>query len=136
MNALARQFRGEFSPHTAPDKSSRLRLLSKPMFRYQSTDEQIVDGAVYGFVDSTDPEMLLLIEAHRSDTGISWVYSPARSRHDPLRLYHRGELVWQVPRLAPPWQNIRDPNQPYFNLQLERLLPPDQWQQIQAAIAQ
>ncbi|MCS7466899.1 hypothetical protein NZK35_09605 [Stieleria sp. ICT_E10.1] len=134
MNRIARQFRAEFSPHTAPDEISRLRLLSKPLYRYESTNEKILDGAVYGFVDSTDPELLLVIEARRTDAGSTWVYSPARSRHDQLRLYYRDELVWDVPRLAPPWGNIRNPDRPYFNLQLARLLPPDQWQRIQEAI--
>jgi len=134
MNAIARQFRAEFSPHTAPDENSRLRLLSKPLFRYESKNEEIIDGAVYGFVDSTDPEMLLVIEARRTDTGSLWVYSPARSRHDPLRLYYEDELVWDVPRLAPPWGKIRNPSEPYFNLQLASLLPPGQWQRIREAI--
>ena len=134
MNSIARQFRADFSPHTAPDDISRLRLLSKPLFRYESENEEIIDGALYGFVDSTDPELLLVIEARSTDAGSSWVYSPARSRHDPLRLYYRDELVWDAPRLAPPWGNIRNPSKPYFNLQLAGLLPPGQWQRIQEAI--
>lgn len=134
MNAIARQFRADYSPHTAPNETTRLRLLSKPLFRYESTDPKIIDGAVYGFVDSTDPEMLLVIEAQRTEAGATWVYSPARSRHDSIRLHYKDKLVWDVPRLAPPWNNIRDPSQPYFNLQLANLLPPGQWQRIRDAI--
>ncbi len=130
MNAIARRFRADFAPHTTPDDFTQLRLLSKPLFRYDSKKEDIVDGAVYGFVDATDPELLLVIEARRNGQETSWVYSPARSRHDHLRLYLGGKVVWEGPRLSPPWENIRDPSQPYFNLRLEKILPPDQWQQI------
>ena len=130
MNAIARRFRAEFAPHTTPDEFTQLRLLSKPLFRYDSKREDVLDGAVYGFVDATDPELLLVIEARRNGEETSWVYSPARSRHDHLRLYLNGTLVWDVPRLSPPWPNIRDPSKPYFNLRLEKLIPPEDWLQI------
>jgi hypothetical protein len=130
MNAISRQFRGEFAPHTTPGEFTQLRLLPKPLFRYESENADVLDGAVYGFVDATDPEMLLVIEARREGGEMSWVYSPARSRHDHLRLYLDGKVVWDVPRLAPPWDNIRNPSEPYFNLRLEKIIPPAEWQQI------
>ena len=122
MNSIARRFRAEFSPHTRPDEFTQLRMLTKPLYRYQSKNDDVVDGAVYGFVNSTDPEFLLVIEARKIDGKNVWVYAPARSRHDPIRVYLRDQLVWDVPRLSPPWHNIRDPSKPYFNLRLEELV--------------
>lgn len=120
MNAIARRFRADFSPHTKPNEFTRLRLLSKALFRYDSENSSVVDGAVYGFVDATDPELLLVIEARRTENGTTWVYAPTRSRHDHLRLYLSDELVWEAPRLAPPWENIRDPKKSYFNQRLDK----------------
>jgi hypothetical protein len=131
MNRIARQFRAEFSPHTAPDEFTQLRLLNRPLFRYQSEDPEIVDGAIYGFVDATDPEMLLVIEGRKMDGETAWFYSPARSRHDQIRLYLNEQLVWDVPRLAPPWEQIRNPDRTYFNLRLEKIIDPEWWNSLQ-----
>lgn len=119
MNAIARQFKADFAPHTSPEEFTQLRLLPKPLYRYESTDPEVIDGAVYGFVDSTDPEVLLVIEAREQDGKRFWVYSPARSRHDHLRVYYKNAIVWDQPSLAPPWPNMRDPNKPYCSLRLK-----------------
>jgi hypothetical protein len=44
-----------------------LRLLPHPLYRYESTDPDVVDGALFAFVTSagTDPEALLAIEARK-----------------------------------------------------------------------
>ena len=125
LNAIARQFKADFAPHTAPEEFTQLRLLPKPLYRYESEDPEVIDGAVYGFVDSTDPEVLLLIEAREQDGKRSWVYSPARSRHDHLRVYQKNKIDWEVPQLAPPWTNIRDPNKTYFGFQLKNYVESD-----------
>ncbi|MFK8112349.1 MAG: hypothetical protein AB8B91_09110 [Rubripirellula sp.] len=126
MNAIARRHRAEVSFHTTPDAFSRLRLLSKPIFRYDSQNDVILDGAVYGFVDATDPEMLLVIEARRHEGKTSWLYSPARSRHDQMRLYLGDDIVWDLPALAPPWVNVRDPKKSYFNVHWKTLAGPSE----------
>ena len=135
MRAIARRFRADFAKYQSPDDYTQLRLLPKPLYRYDSQDEAIIDGAVFAFVDATDPELLLVIEARREDDQVSWVYAPARSRHDHIRLYSKDKMIWEAPRLAPPWSNIRDPSRPYFNLRVEKLLPPEEWQRIGEAFA-
>ena len=124
MSRIARDFRAEFAPHTAPDQFTQLRLLSRPLYRYQSSNPDIVDGAVYGFVNATDPELLLVLEARRDGDDLFWHYAPARSRHDQIRLYLDQKLVWDSPSLAPPWNQIRNPTGTYFNLRLERIADP------------
>ena len=130
MNAIARSFRAEFAPHVSPGEFSELRLLSKPLYRYQSQDPKVLDGAVYGFVESTDPETLLIIEARADGDSLSWVYSGARSRHDHLRLYRHGELVWDREPLAPPWENMKQPDGTYFNVRWEAIAAPDEHSQL------
>ena len=43
-----------------------LRLLPKPLYRYEPKAGPVIDGAVFAFVMGTDPESLLLIEAVKS----------------------------------------------------------------------
>jgi hypothetical protein len=49
-----------------PEGVLTLRLLSRPIYRYESTNPDILDGALFAFARGTDPELLLLIEARRS----------------------------------------------------------------------
>ena len=64
----------DFSASTKDKDETRweLRLLPHPLYRYESTDPDVVDGALFAFVTSagTDPEALLVIEARKpSRTG-------------------------------------------------------------------
>ena len=62
-----RELTRDFSATTEDDKGKRweLRMLPKPLYRYDSTDPDVVDGAVFSFVTSagTDPEALVVLEA-------------------------------------------------------------------------
>ena len=49
-----------------------LRLLTQPVYRYEITDN---GGALFAFVEGTDPEVFLLIEARKGDTGPAWHYA-------------------------------------------------------------
>ena len=132
MNAIARSFRADFAPHETPGEFNELRLLPKPLYRYESRSADVIDGAVYGFVEATDPELLLVIEAHAGTDSPSWVYSGARSRHDHLRLYRRGQVVWESEQLAPPWENMRRPEGPYFNERWTVIAEPEEQPQLDA----
>ena len=62
MRTLGRDFSA--STHDDQDRRWELRVLSQPLYRYESTDPDVVDGAIFAFVTSagTDPEALLVIE--------------------------------------------------------------------------
>ncbi len=64
MKTLAGQFSSTMLGWRA-DKSDRevLRQLPQPLYRYDSKRSDVLDGAVFAFVQGTDPESLLLIEA-------------------------------------------------------------------------
>ena len=59
---------------------ARRRLLTVPVFRYSQPERGIVDGALFAFVRSTNPELLIVIEAQVVEGKERWIYSPARSR--------------------------------------------------------
>jgi hypothetical protein len=58
-----------FDAHQFWEERFELRLLPKPIYRYEDADGRLVDGAVYALVHGTNPEVLLLIEAHAADDG-------------------------------------------------------------------
>jgi hypothetical protein len=107
MRALAREFHAFFNG--AKDKSE-LRLLPQPLYRYEPSRADLVDGALFGFVQSTDPEVLLVIEARKTGTTTAWHYGLARMSMVDLRAEHKGREVWQVP-----WDyQVSAPNKPYM----------------------
>ena len=113
MRALTRDFAAE----TEDDKGRRweLRLLPQPLHRYESTDPDVVDGAVFAFVTSagTDPEVLLVLEARKDagETAASWRYALGRFTDMKARVRHKGKEVFSVPLI--PWDSTPITNGPY-----------------------
>jgi hypothetical protein len=99
MRALLRDFTG----HTIDrnDREWKLRALPKPLFRYQSTDPDVIDGALFGLVSSagTDPEALVIIETRRPAPGAApvWQAGYARFTDHRLSLFHKGAEVFTAP---------------------------------------
>ncbi len=88
MRALAREFKAAVDLEKG---GSDLRLLSQPVFRYESK----ADGALFAFVLTTDPEVLLMIE-DRPDKGVpAWHYANARMSNRSLVAKHRDRVVWE-----------------------------------------
>jgi hypothetical protein len=112
MRALAQEFHAFFD---LAEEKSELRLLPKPLYRYETNRLDLPDGALFAFVQATDPEVLLVIEA-RSLGGDSkapvWQYGFARMSMVNLRAQHKDRNVWSVNWAT----NYADPNQPYVTL--------------------
>lgn len=67
-----------FSADLVDRKNKRfpLRLLTTPLHRYDSNDSTVCrGGALFAFCQQTDPELLLLIEARKSDAGYRWEHA-------------------------------------------------------------
>ena len=104
--AQMRTLTHDFSASTKDHEERRweLRLLPQPLYRYESTDPEVVDGALFAFVTSagTDPEALLVIEARKpSDTDDpSWHYAIARFTDLQLWVRHKGKEVLSAPSVV------------------------------------
>src|SRR5262249_6039034 len=66
---------------------------TQPLHRYQSSDSEWIDGAVFGFVLGTDPEAFLLIEARRDVETTKWQYGLARMNNDSMAFSHNGREI-------------------------------------------
>lgn len=101
MRMLADRFSAvedfKISPTEPAGEKSRLRLLPTPLYRYDTDAGELVDGAVFGFVHSTDPELLLVIEARRDGDKTSWHYALAAMTCWGIQAQLDEEDVWSSP---------------------------------------
>jgi hypothetical protein len=106
MRVLAREFTGRSKSEQGQEWE--LRLLPQPLYRYESTDPDVLDGALYTLVSSagTDPEIILALEARKTRSGNQWVFGAARFSDMNLWLLHKGKDVWSA---------IRDNENTFYN---------------------
>ncbi len=111
MRTLAREFKATFNN---PPDLSEIRLLTQPIYRFETEGKRadVLDGGLFAYVHTTDPEVLLTIEA-RTPTGggpMAWHYSCARMSMVNLRVHHKDREVWSAV-----WDNdYRGPTKPYM----------------------
>jgi hypothetical protein len=94
--------------------NQELRLLSKPIVRYSKAEQGIIDGAVFVFARSTNPEMLLLLEARELEGKRQWMYSPARFTGRGAELRYENKPIWSHEQV----EGARDPMNPFFQIGL------------------
>jgi hypothetical protein len=101
MKALAERFKVAIVTADG-DREDReaLRLLPKPIFRYEIDTKpaypDLVDGAVFAFVQGTDPEAVLLVEAVRRGGGTGWQYAFARATGYSVEARLGSSVVWSA----------------------------------------
>jgi hypothetical protein len=101
MRTLADRFTVQLTDWSG--ETYRLRLLPRPLFRYGSPDSEVVDGALFAFTYTTDPELLVMVEARKSAKGVRWMYGHARMNIGELKVSYRGREVWTADRLEHPY---------------------------------
>jgi len=122
MRALAQEFTGRQTTREGVDRD--MRLLAQPIYRYENTKGDLIDGGLFVFVLGTDPEVFLLIEArNRSGAPPEWRFGAVRMNSINLRLNHRGREIWNAPEI--PWPQVWDVREPYTVFRYE-LAPGEQ----------
>jgi hypothetical protein len=93
-----RQLARDFTAHMEADGSWELRLLPQPLFRYESDEAGVADGALFTYVwtKGTDPELVLLLECRTGENGPAWHFAPVRFSNRSLALAHQGKEVWSA----------------------------------------
>ena len=121
MRNLARRFT---ATRENSEGTKELRLQDSPLYRFNDKEQGILDGALFNFVVSNDPELLVLIEAAREGNGKEprWQYSLARmsSPHEVVRL--DGKEIWSVPNYHRVPMEDRKTG-PYVEAPLARFVP-------------
>jgi hypothetical protein len=98
VRQLSRRFTGQCTTRT--NDRFELRLLNTPIYRYDTAKtEESLGGALFAFCQGNDPEMLLVIEARKTEKGYRWEYAAAEFSNMNLYLQLDGKEAWQA---APP----------------------------------
>jgi hypothetical protein len=122
MKSLAGGFRTTLLGWKVGDGDrEELRMLPRPVYQYEKAG--LVEGAIFAFVQGTDPEAFLLLEARpktaEADQPLAWHFALARRTSGLLETRYGDEVVWKAERL----NDYSDPRQPHF--QRTRPLPTD-----------
>jgi len=93
-----RQLSREFSAHMEASGAWELRLLTQPLFRYGDAHGSVVDGALFAYVwtKGTDPEVILMLECHKTDAGLAWLYAPVRFSNRSVWMRRQAREIWRV----------------------------------------
>lgn len=121
-----RRLAGDFVAHLADTRGDdsgvkrQLRLLTQPVFRYPAVNatSSYLDGALFAFVEGTDPEAFLVLEATKTKDDIRWNFGLVRMNRDALRVTFRDENVWSVPKIESP---LNLSNEPYSLFTADRI---------------
>ena len=115
MRQLAREFSSQLVPPTK--NPVPLRLLDTPVYRYQRDDsainvtDDLIEGAIFLFVQGTDPEVILILEAVEGKSKDEWRYALARMTMVPMEVRRNETLVmetrWAVRRLSTPYYSYQ-----------------------------
>ena len=126
MRALLREFSGHIVDRN--DKRWELRALPQPLYRYQSTVPDVLDGALFGLVSSagTDPDAFIVIEARRPSPGAGpvWQAGYARFTDGRLSLFHKGVEVFTAPLIQ--FNTGREDVKHRYRLFSDRVIPADE----------
>jgi hypothetical protein len=90
---------------------SELRLLTQPIYRYAAPQADITDGALFVFVQGTDPEVFLLLEAREAGGKPQWQFAATRMNGVGFELKYRDQPIWKAEIM--PWADISGHRLPY-----------------------
>jgi hypothetical protein len=100
-------------------EQQELRALTQPVYRYTTGDASIIDGALFVFVQGTDPEVWLILEAHERDGREQWEFAAARMNSVQFSLQRKGATLWHVNIL--PWAAVQSHRETYTTFTFKEL---------------
>jgi hypothetical protein len=119
MKAIAERFKARMTGWRGDDTDQEeLRLLPRPLYRYdlknaKDPDATLLDGALFAYVQGTDPEVVLVLEAIGTEKESAWQYAFVRATSGGLEVKLDREVVWTAEK-AP---SNRNPTLPHFTKQ-------------------
>ncbi len=94
MREIARRFAAELQEPNANKDVHQMRLLTRPLYRYDDGLADAVDGAVFGFTGTgTNPDVLLLFDLSK-DGG--WQFGIAGMTAAGATVRLKENVVWQI----------------------------------------
>jgi hypothetical protein len=100
---------------------SELRLLPQPIYHYSAPKQKVVDGALFVFVQGTDPEVFVLLEARGEEGSAAWHFAATRMNSVEFRLRYHDREVWSAEIM--PWKDVSSHAEVYTTFQFAMPLP-------------
>jgi hypothetical protein len=119
MKAIAEGFKATMTGWAADNSDQEsLRLLPRPLYRYdlaavKEPDPLLLDGSLFAYVQGTDPEVVLILEAVGAAEKAEWRYAFARATSGGLEVKLGEEVVWSAKKHPA----NRNPKLPHFTMQ-------------------
>ena len=114
MRDIAEQFQADKTDRQGDKRT--LRILTQPLYRYDSARDDVLDGALFAFVEGTDPEVLLLVEARQTEKRSEWQYALCRLNSVRLQAKYKDRGVWDEPAIEYREYTRRDRPYSVFNI--------------------
>jgi hypothetical protein len=114
MREIAEPFKVTMiSRKSGVEDREEMRLLPKPIYRYdlaaaKLAHPELIDGAVFAFVQGTDPEAVLMIEAVKKGDKTVWQYGFGRATGWTVEARLGSMLIWTAPDIST-WNNPTSP---------------------------
>ena len=79
MKELSNRFEARILVDDRNNNTQQMRLLPRPIYRYEKPEGKILDGAVFGLTtNGTNPDAILMIELHEAADGSpQWMFAMA-----------------------------------------------------------
>jgi hypothetical protein len=100
MREVAESFAIEDQWGEGEEELYQLRLLPRPLYRYEAPAEQVIDGAIFAYSQGTNPEAVVVIEAVETESGSEWRCQVSRLTGYALTARRRGDVVLDVPKMT------------------------------------
>jgi hypothetical protein len=97
MRAIVRRY----SASIQIEGESDLRLMPQPLYRYSEQTEGALDGAIFDFAMTTDPELLVLLEVSEAEDKPAWQIAFARFGNKGMTVKEGERPVWSCDAGAP-----------------------------------
>jgi hypothetical protein len=102
MKELANRFTATIGDDVLKTREE-LRLLPRPIYRYEKPAGAVLDGAVFSFAIGSAPNALLMIELHQTEGGAAeWKFAAAGSTWGRLAVKLDDNEVWTKPFVQRP----------------------------------
>jgi hypothetical protein len=116
MKNLSEKFSANYTATHLGARPFELRVLTRPLLVYETDDDDRTDGALFGYVQSTTPVGLLLLESRQTKAGRRWHYAYSTLVTGPVTARYKDQEVFSLERDSA----STDPKQPFV---LFRSLP-------------